>query len=492
MSNYSKTDKELVREGIIGLGESSIRKNYYPELQDKIGTLEKMRTRNQALMMAVPDVLLVSDANHHYTPFATSKADDAALVLSFLRDPKISKKLNTGVDNVIDSRKAQVLIFDVLSPTQKRHFEARFQLTELNEVLIIIRDITERTMLEEKLRDLAEKDSSTHLYNRRKFEDTLLSYESKDDCMLSLIVFDIDGLKTINDTLGHYEGDRVIKVVADKINESFPDAILISRIGGSEFAALCEDFSIAQVQLKCDAFNKKLDIINADLAYEISVSFGISHSNGKTINGTQLYQLADHNLYNHKLLKEGSSKSTLVKTLMKALEAKDYVTEGHTDRMSDLAKKLGLAFELEQHRMDQLTLLTKFHDLGKVGIPDNILKKPGSLTDDEWVIMKTHTAIGQRIASASPELKAISDLIYMHHEKWDGSGYPLGLKGKEIPLECRILSLVDSYDAMTNDRPYRKALSIEVAIAEIKRCSGTQFDPEMVEIFCAFIENGTL
>lgn len=492
MSIYSKNDKILTREGIIGLGESSIRKNYYPELQDKISTLEKMRTRNQALMMAIPDVLLVSDANHHFTPFATSKADDAALVLSFLREPNISNQLNAGVDEVITNRRPHLINFIVASSSQKRHFEARFQLTELNEVLIIIRDMTQRTTLEEKLRDLAEKDSSTNLYNRRKFEDALLKYEEKNSGSLSLIVFDIDGLKTINDTLGHYEGDMVIKTVANNINESFPDAALISRIGGNEFAVLYENSSNAIIQSKCDTFNKKLDLINTELAYEISVSFGISHTSGAPISGAQLYQFADHNLYNHKLLKEGSSKSTLVKTLMKALEAKDYVTEGHTDRMSELARKLGIAFGLEQHRMDQLTLLTKFHDLGKVGIPDNILKKPGSLTPDEWVIMQTHTAIGQRIASASPELTAISDLIYKHHEKWDGTGYPLGLKGEEIPLECRILSLVDSYDAMTNDRPYRKALSFETAMAEIKRCSGTQFDPDLVSVFCAFIESGTV
>ncbi|MDH8679246.1 diguanylate cyclase [Fusibacter bizertensis] len=492
MSIYSKKDKALTREGIIGLGESSIRKNYYPELQDKISTLEKMKTRNQALMMAIPDILLVSDSNHHFTPFATSKAEEAALVLSFLREPAIADKLKQGVDEVILNRKPEIINFTVVSSVQKRHFEARFQLTELNEVLIIIRDMTQRTVLEEKLRDMAERDSSTNLYNRRKFEDAMLAYEDMNSVSISLIVFDIDGLKNINDTIGHLEGDRVIKTVADKINENFNDAVLISRIGGNEFAVIYEGISKSVIQSKCDAFNLKLDLINQNLAYEVSVSFGISHSNGMPINGAQLYQFADHNLYNHKLLKEGSSKSTLVKTLMKALEAKDYVTEGHTDRMSELAKKLGLTFGLEQHRMDQLTLLTKFHDLGKVGIPDNILKKPGPLTPDEWEIMKTHTAIGQRIASASPELTAISDLIYKHHEKWDGTGYPLGLKGKEIPLECRILSLVDSYDAMTNDRPYRKALTIKAAMSEIKRCSGTQFDPDMVKIFCEYIESGTV
>jgi HD-GYP domain-containing protein (c-di-GMP phosphodiesterase class II) len=188
-------------------------------------------------------------------------------------------------------------------------------------------------------------------------------------------------------------------------------------------------------------------------------------------------------MYQNKLLKTASTKNNLVKTLMKALEAKDYITEGHAERMDELAAKMGEALKLSQSQTDRIQLLTKFHDIGKVGIPDSILKKPSSLNEDEWKVMKTHAAIGERIALASSELKDISYLILQHHEKWDGTGYPLGAKGEEIPIECRILSIVDAFDAMTNDRPYRKALSTEYAMLEIKKCSGAQFDPSLVEVF---------
>ena len=225
------------------------------------------------------------------------------------------------------------------------------------------------------------------------------------------------------------------------------------------------------------------------IPYSFTVSFGISYSDGNSINLDELYQIADHNLYKNKMLKETSSKSALVRTLMNALEAKDYLTEGHAERMTENAIKLGEYLKLETHTIDQITLLTKFHDIGKVGIPDDILKKPGALDEKEWKIMKTHTTIGQRISSVSAELKPISDLILLHHEKWDGSGYPMGLSGDAIPIECRILALVDAFDAMTNDRPYRKALSFDDAINEIIKCKGSHFDPELVDIFLEILSN---
>ena len=146
-----------------------------------------------------------------------------------------------------------------------------------------------------------------------------------------------------------------------------------------------------------------------------------------------------------------------------------------------------MSLKLHQNQLDKIQLLTKFHDIGKVGIPDSILKKPDSLTADEWKVMRTHCSIGERIANESSELREISHLILKHHERWDGKGYPLGLAEKEIPIECRILSIVDTFDAMTNDRPYRRALPTEVAINEIVNGAGTQFDPELVMVFQSVI-----
>lgn len=148
---------------------------------------------------------------------------------------------------------------------------------------------------------------------------------------------------------------------------------------------------------------------------------------------------------------------------------------------------MGFKLMLPQNVVADLRLLAKFHDIGKVGISDSILKKPGKLTEDEMTIMRQHCEIGYRIAKSSPDLEPIADWILKHQEHWDGGGYPLGISGEDIPIQCRILGIVDAFDAMTNDRPYRKAMSIHEALAELQRCAGKQFDPQLVDIFVSII-----
>jgi HD-GYP domain-containing protein (c-di-GMP phosphodiesterase class II) len=188
-------------------------------------------------------------------------------------------------------------------------------------------------------------------------------------------------------------------------------------------------------------------------------------------------------MYREKLHQSKSTRSAIVQALVKAMEARDFNTEGHAERLLVLVSELGKALGLPKQRLDDLRLFAKFHDIGKVGTPDSILFKPGPLTMSELIEMRRHCEIGHRIAQSAPDLALIADWILKHHEWWSGEGYPLGLKGEEIPLECRMLSLADAYDAMTSDRPYRKALSQKAAVNEIKRCAGTQFDPKLARKF---------
>jgi HD-GYP domain-containing protein (c-di-GMP phosphodiesterase class II) len=197
-----------------------------------------------------------------------------------------------------------------------------------------------------------------------------------------------------------------------------------------------------------------------------------------------LYIQADNNMYREKLHQIQSARSAIVKTVMKLLKERDFITEGHAERLQDIVSNLGAAIGLSASQIADLRLLGQFHDIGKVGVSDKVLLKPGKLTAEETIEMQRHCEIGYRIALSSGELAPIADWILKHQEWWDGSGYPLGLAGYDIPLECRILAIADAYDAMTNDRPYRKAMGYDDAIAELKRCAGTQFDPELVETFC--------
>jgi len=168
---------------------------------------------------------------------------------------------------------------------------------------------------------------------------------------------------------------------------------------------------------------------------------------------------------------------------------KDYSSEGHITRLMEMSKKLGEQIGMNKKEISQLTLLAEIHYLGKVVIPDNVLLKKGPLNKKEKKQIKEHPTVGYRIARYSPELSHIADLILNHHRWWNGEGYPISSKGEEIPISCRILSIVDAYDAMTSNRPYRKAMKSKDAIAELKRCAGTQFDPDLVEKFIAMLKH---
>jgi len=171
---------------------------------------------------------------------------------------------------------------------------------------------------------------------------------------------------------------------------------------------------------------------------------------------------------------------------------KSHETEEHAQRLVSLSKAVGMALDLSQAELDKLVLLASLHDIGKVGIRDDILTKQGELDDMEWEEMKRHPEIGYRIAKTSPDLAPIAEGILCHHEWWDGSGYPQGIRGESIPLISRIVAVVDAYDAMTNDRPYRKALNHETAIKRIKQNAGTQFDPNIVKIFTEIVFDNTI
>ena len=484
----SKSKKTPTREAIIGLGEDSFRKNYYPELQEKLLDLERINSRNRALITTIPDILFVSDIHGHIAPFSVSSRGSSPLALEIMRDRAVIKKMREIINQVVAERKLITHNFEIDWMGTHYYFEARLHISEFEEILIMIRDMSEQVMLEKQLRDMANIDSLTKLCNRRRFEVYLDEVNRQVIEDLTIVLVDIDGLKMVNDTLGHLAGDRIIVAASKIILKCFQEIGVVSRVGGDEFGIIIRGKKQEAIEERVEFLQKSVRTFNEKSeAIKISLSSGYSHHTDGVVNVAWIFQEADNNMYQNKLLKESSNKNNLVKTLMKALEAKDYITEGHADRMETLGTMLGVSLKLHQNQLDKIQLLTKFHDIGKVGIPDSILKKPDSLTADEWKVMRTHCSIGERIANESSELREISHLILKHHERWDGKGYPLGLAEKEIPIECRILSIVDTFDAMTNDRPYRRALPTEVAINEIVNGAGTQFDPELVMVFQSVI-----
>lgn len=347
------------------------------------------------------------------------------------------------------------------------------------------RDITISKQAEEQLIYMGTHDGLTDLYNRLYFEQQMLSMQNNNMLNVGLIICDVDGLKLINDTLGHAEGDNTLCKVANIIRNCFRRKDIIARVGGDEFAILLPCASKEIVVHAIERIRKTVKYFNMNADIPVSMSIGAALRESLVISMDDVYKEADNNMYREKLHSSNSARSAIVQTLTNALKERDYITEGHAERLQQLVEKIARRLELDERVIYDLRLFAQFHDIGKVGVPDAILFKASSLTEDERRIMQRHSEIGHRIALSAPEMVDISDWILKHHEWWNGGGYPQGLKGEDIPLECRILAVADAYDAMISFRPYRRPMTHQEAVDELKKFAGIQFDPQIVEIFLA-------
>ena len=356
----------------------------------------------------------------------------------------------------------------------------------------IVIDITQTKLRDAQIRYMDDHDFLTGLYNRKYFEIEKIRFNQQSYLPLSILIGDINGVRLINDAYGYTEGDRLIVDTAQLLKSSCDSSSLLFRTGGDEFIVLLPNTSeskmsdiLRRIQHKCKLYNLQPEnqLVQLNLSLGAATRVHMSQSIDKV-----LHQAMD-SLHKNKILESKSYHSSILSSIQATMFAKSQNTEEHAERLSILCRLMGEQLDLSQSQMDELMLFAMLHDIGKIGIDDNVLNKPSKLTDDEWIIMKKHTEIGYRIALSSPELHSIANYILTHHEHWDGKGYPQGLKEEEIPLLSRILGLVDAYDAMTQDRVYRKAMSKEDAMNEILRNKGTQFDPTLTDMFIEIIQN---
>ena len=347
----------------------------------------------------------------------------------------------------------------------------------------------ERKRTEERIEHLSFHDSLTDLYNRAYFEEELKRMNNPRYYPLSIISLDVNGLKVINDTFGHDQGDKLLQHLASLLTSISRKGDIIARVGGDEFAILLPSTSSQATLDFCERIRKvclKDDIEPAYLRVNLALGHVTQEGEYKDIN--TLLKEVDQNMYQDKLFSAKSREKHFLEAFRIILTERDPHTENHAQRLQELALALGKKVGLSEYQLNNLKLLALLHDIGKIGISDSILFKTYILTPSEWKKMREHSLIGYRMAKNIPDFAPIAREILYHHEHWDGSGYPEGLKGEEIPLLSRIISIVDAYDVMQSRRPYKGAVSKTEALKEIKRCAGTQFDPQLVEIFLKIVK----
>lgn len=350
----------------------------------------------------------------------------------------------------------------------------------------IVRDISERRKAERKIKYLSFHDSLTGLYNRAYFVEELKRLDTPRQLPLSFIMGDINGLKLINDAFGHKEGDRLLKNMARILKSSCRKEDIIARWGGDEFSILLPNTSekdteeiISRIKKSCQesVFHK----------IPITIALGSITKINPSQNVDELIKSAEDRMYRVKLLESRTISDFVIDSLKKLLWEKSTETKGHTKRVERMALELGKVINLPENELERLRLLSSFHDIGKVAIPSKILSKKGKLSVKEWEIVRRHPEIGYNIVQFSPKTASIAEEILSHHEWWNGNGYPQGLKGGDIPILSRIISIVDAYDAMTHKRPYREKITKKEATEELLRVAGIQFDPQLVNKFIDII-----
>lgn len=360
-------------------------------------------------------------------------------------------------------------------------------------------NITDHIKKQEELVYVSSHDVLTGLYNRAYYEQEIAQIDTKYKSPLSIIMGDVNGLKMTNDVFGHQVGDDLLKIIGDIIKSCCRQEDIVARIGGDEFIIILPESSndlaneICQnIRLRCDSVISQRHIeINKDIP-KISISLGYATKQDESNHIRDIIKQAEDMMYKNKLLEGKSLRSTIILTMQNLLSQKSHENSEHIKRLEILCELMGRELELSIDRIEELQLLAKLHDIGKIAIKEEILMKKEELTDDEWQEIIRHPESGYRILKAVPELSHIAQYVLCHHERWDGEGYPHGLEGDEIPLLSRILFVVDTFDAMISIRPYRDNMAIDIAIQELQKEAGTKLDPFLVKIFIDKVLNDYL
>lgn len=346
----------------------------------------------------------------------------------------------------------------------------------------IIRDVTQRSAEREKIEYLSFHDQLTGLYNRRFYEEELARLATQRNLPLTLMIADVNGLKLTNDAFGHAAGDNLLKKLAGILKAVCRQDDIVARIGGDEFVMLLPKTNAEEATGIVRRISNVIQQQGKEFVI-LSVSFGWATQVNVGAELQEIFKQAEDNMYRNKLSESDSMRNSTIHVIVKTLNEKNAREEMHSSRVSEFCRAIGKALTMNPHEINELRTVGLLHDIGKIGIDENALNKEGALTNDEWREMKRHPEIGFRILGAVTDFSHLARAVLEHHERWDGGGYPKGLKERDICLEARILTVADAFDAMTGGRPYRQVMTPTAAAAELIQHAGSQFDPVIAKIF---------
>lgn len=353
---------------------------------------------------------------------------------------------------------------------------------DIQGVILVFRDVTDEKKRQEEIYFKSYYDALTGMHNRRYFEEEFKRLDVARNLPISIIMGDLNGLKLVNDTFGHARGDKLLMKASSAMKTACRCGDIAARWGGDEFVMLLPKTTKEEVE---DIVRKILRSCSKMKvgSLNVSVSLGWGTKTEKDESLSKVLKSAEDYMYKHKLAESGSMRGNIIHAIFRTLREKNPRIESHSERVSLLCEQIGAAMSLSAKDINELKVSGLLHDIGKVTIDDRILQKTEKLTEYEWMEIKRHSDIGYRILNTSPDMSDIAVNVLSHHERPDGKGYPRGIYGEEIPLASKIIAVADSYDAMTNDRPYKKIQSKDEAIEELIKNKKTQFDPKIVDLF---------